>query len=210
MILSSSIFGALTGLVGGAITAITNYRMQKLKNEDAKDRRRHEIERLNAETEAMIREAEAKIKIVQTQVEGAVDLAETQAYVASQAPAQPLFRESYMRRLEKLRLTAWLVGPLAVLFALTDALKALMRPCITIYHVAVTTWITLMAWRIMQAHGQGITPDKAVAIFDQVTTTVIYLTVTCVTWWFADRRMAKFLMRLQDGNLKPGQAEAPL
>ena len=158
----------------------------------------------------MVREAEARIRVVKTQVEGAVDLSEAQAYAASQRPEAPLFRESYMRRLEKSRWMSWMIGPLAMMFACADILKALMRPCITIYHVGVTTWITLMAWRIMQAHGQGITPDKAVAIFDQVTTTVIYLTVTCVTWWFADRRMAKFLTRLQDGNLKPGQAEAPL
>jgi hypothetical protein len=40
------------------------------------------------------------------------------------------------------------------------------------------------------------------AIFDQVTSIVIYLTVSCVTWWFGDRRVAKFLMRLRGGNLK--------
>ena len=39
-------------------------------------------------------------------------------------------------------------------------------------------------------------------IFDQVTSIIIYLTVSSVTWWFGDRRTAKFLMRLNDGNKK--------
>ena len=208
MLLSSSIFGAVTGLVGGVVTAITNYKMQRLKNADAESQRQFEIQKLHAETDAMIREAEANIKIAKTQVEGAVELEEARAFTASQKPQEPLFRESYMRRLEKSRLTAWLVGPIALVFALVDVLKALMRPLITVYHVAVTTWITVLAWRILQEHGSGVSPDKAVAIFDQVTTTVIYLCVTCVTWWFADRRMAKFLMRLGGGS-GAGRSDAP-
>jgi hypothetical protein len=55
---------------------------------------------------------------------------------------------------------------------------------------------------VLQKHGHLLTADQAGAIFDQVTSIVIYLTVNCVTWWFGDRRVAKFLMRLKDGNLK--------
>ena len=81
-------------------------------------------------------------------------------------------------------------------------LKAAMRPGLTAYRVASTSWITFISMDVLQKNGHLLTADQAGAIFDQVTSIVIYLTVSCVTWWFGDRRVAKFLMRLKDGNLK--------
>jgi hypothetical protein len=51
-----------------------------------------------------------------------------------------------------------------------------------------------MAWEIMQAHGVALTAVQATVIFNDVTSIVTYLTVSCVTWWFGDRRMAKTIM----------------
>ena len=48
---------------------------------------------------------------------------------------------------------------------------------------------------------------QATALFSQVIDIILYLTVSCVTWWFGDRRVAKFLMRLNDGNYKPSSEE---
>ena len=77
-----------------------------------------------------------------------------------------------------------------------------MRPGLTAYLVGLTSWITFISMDVLKKHGHLLTADQAGDIFDQVTSIVIYLTVSCVTWWFGDRRVAKFLMRLKDGNLK--------
>jgi hypothetical protein len=81
-------------------------------------------------------------------------------------------------------------------------LKAAMRPGLAAYLLALTSWITFVSMDVLQKHGHVLTADQAGAIFDQVTSIVIYLTVSCVTWWLGDRRVAKFLMCLKDGNLK--------
>lgn len=203
------IFGGVTGLLGSAITAFTNFKTQKMKNLHDVAKWGFEKERIKLETDAMIAEANMNMKIIETQVEGAVELADTKAYLENVKQGNKnTFSDKWMDKL--FAVTGWVryisvpVGVLiAFLFGIVDFLKALMRPGLTMYLTGVTTWITWMAWEIMQkADVATMTAAQATAIFNEVTSVVIYLTVSCVTWWFADRRMAKFLMRLKDGNLK--------
>ena len=50
-----------------------------------------------------------------------------------------------------------------------------------------------MAYTILIEVSSGnISQIWAEKMFEKVTLTVVYLTISCVTWWFADRRMAKF------------------
>ena len=49
----------------------------------------------------------------------------------------------------------------------------------------------------MQTSGANITALQATSIFNDVTSIVTYLTVSCVTWWFGDRRMAKSVMQMR-------------
>lgn len=206
--LLETILGVVTGLVGPIVTSITNYKMQKLRNEDADKERTFQLAKINAETEAMIKEAEANIKIAETKVAGEIELADAGAYQTSQEVGnQPSLSMSFMTKMMEaegwVRYITFPIGALvAALFGIVDFLKNLMRPALTSYLVGVSTWITILAWDIMQKHEQAITPEQAIEIFQQNTNIIVYLTVSCVTWWFADRRIAKFLMRLGDGNLK--------
>jgi len=63
------VFGAITGLLGNGITAWTNYKMQKIKNN-------HDVVMVKLETEAMIEEAKANIQIEKARIEGEVELTE--------------------------------------------------------------------------------------------------------------------------------------
>ncbi len=136
-------------------------------------------------------------------MEGEIELADSKAYkISQQKGAKELFSTRFMDKLYESPWTAWIGSILAFLFGLIDMLKAAMRPGLTAYLVALTSWITFISMDVLQKHGHLLTADQAGAIFDQVTSIVIYVTVICVTWWFGDRRVAKFLMRLKDGNLK--------
>jgi len=196
-----TILGVVTGIGGSLVTGIMNYKMQKLKNE-------YELAKIKAETDALVAEAEANIKITQAQVEGEIEIADAKAYMISQKEGnKAIFKEAYLVKLFETRgwfrvVTIPLATFLVALFGLIDVFRAFMRPGITAYLAGVTTWITWMAWQIMQRFNANLTAVQATAIFQDVTRTVVYLTVSCVTWWFGDRRMAKFLMRLNDGNLK--------
>lgn len=195
------ILGGLTGLIGSSITAWTNYKTQKLKND-------HDIAMVEAETNAMIAETKANIEITKTQTEADVEMADTEAYSKGIVEGNKgSFSEKWINKLFGVK--GWLsflsiptAIMLSVLFGLVDFLKGLMRPGLTMYLVGMTTWITMMAWEIMNQNQVTITAEQAYNIFTDVINIVIYLTVSCVTWWFADRRIAKFLMRLKDGNSK--------
>jgi hypothetical protein len=199
----TTLLGGLTGLIGNVISAIMTYKTQKLKNE-------HDQAMLRLETAAMRAEAEANIRITQAQIEGAVEIADSQAYMASiHHGNKPMLDEKWVDKLLSVEgkwrvITIPVACLVAILFGFVDWLRGFMRPALTLYLTILTTVITWMAWDVMQKHGIGaLTAAQAVAVFDQVVTIVIYLTVSCVTWWFGDRRMAKFLSRLHMKNNGP-------
>ena len=82
-----------------------------------------------------------------------------------------------------------------------DFVRGMLRPALTVYLCGVTTWITMLAWRIMQQNDISLTSVQAVGIFAEVTGVVTYLTISAVTFWFADRSMNKFLTQLKGGNV---------
>ena len=195
------VFGAVTGLLGNGITAWTNYKMQKVKNE-------HDITIIKVETEAMKEEAKANIQIEKARIEGEIELTEASTFLEGiKEGNKQTFSDKWIDKLFDVEgWVKYISIPVAVLiaflFGIVDFLKALMRPGLTLYLTGCTTWITYLAWNILDKYGTAITSAQALEIFDQVVSIIIYLTVSSVTWWFGDRRTAKFLMRLNDGNKK--------
>ncbi len=204
--LLETILGGVTGLVGNIVGGIFKYKTQKLEVESLKLNNEHELQMVNAETQAMIQEAKANIAITRAQVEGEIELADANVYMQSQKEGNKnLFSNKWIDKLlsveGKARFITFPAGVLvAILFGFVDFLKGLMRPTLTGYLVGMSTWITWMAWEIMQKG--GVTMDLATAtdIFNNVTSIVVYLTVSCVTWWFGDRRMAKTIMHLKGAD----------
>lgn len=196
------ILGGITGLIGSITTSITNYKIQKMKNE-------HEIAMVQANTKAMIAETEANIKITQVETEAAVELADSQAYLKSiELGNQNTFDQKWIDRL--FTVEGWVryisipVGVLvAFLFGLVDFLKAFTRPGITWLFTAATLFLAYTAYNVLGTAGMSaMDTTSALAILTHIMDIVLYLTVSCVTWWFGDRRVAKYLMRLKDGNKK--------
>lgn len=196
------ILGGLTGLIGSVTTSITNYKMQKLKNE-------HDREMIQLESEAMREEAKMQIAIKKVEIEGAIELADTQAFVESQKTSNvSLFSEKWIDKLFAVEGWAKFVSvPFGVLiasgFALVDFLRGFMRPALTIYLSVMTSVITWMAWDILNKHNiETMTVQQAIVIYNDVTSIVVYLTVSCVTWWFSDRQTAKFIQSMGLGKKK--------
>ncbi|MCK5613133.1 hypothetical protein KAR91_65270 [Candidatus Pacearchaeota archaeon] len=205
-ILGSLAGGAITGLVGPIISAIGNYKMKKLELDGKKSDQAHDLLMVTAESEAMLAETQAKIEVQKEATRGEVEKAELSAFSKSLEELKVKhFKESYMDRLEKAGpLGRFAVIVVALALAGIDVLKGTMRPVLTYYLIGATTWVTYMAYEIMQrVSTELITQDWAQGMFEKVTLTVVYLTVTCVTWWFCDRRMAKFLAKnLNQGGTK--------
>lgn len=206
--LLETILGAATGIIGNLVSGIFKYKTQKLEMELAKVENEHDLAMVKAETEAMVMEAKANIAVTKAQVEGAVELKDAETYKESQQLGnKPFFANQWVDNLLKVEgkwkiLTYPIASLVAVLFGFVDFLRGLMRPFLTAYLTGVTTWITWMAWEIMQAQGMSITGQNAIDIFQDVTSIVIYLTVSAVTWWFGDRRMGKTIMDMQKKGKK--------
>lgn len=203
-----TILGGVTGLIGNVVGGWFKLKHAKLQKEIREGDRNHEVAMVKAETEAMIMEAKANIKITQAQVEGAVDLKDAEAYIQSQKEGNKnLFNSKWINAL--LSVTGWwkiftlpLASLIAFLFGFTDFLRGIIRPALTVYLCGVTTWVTWMSWNIMQTEGITISAFQAVDIFKDTTSIVTYLTVSCVTWWFGDRRMAKSIMEMKGADVK--------
>ena len=159
----------------------------------------------------MLAEAEANMRITEVETEAQIELADADVYKASIESAQQaaLSDVVHQKLMEGGTFSQAVATIVAFLFGMVDFIKRLIRPSLTAYLVGLTTWITWIAWDIMKLKGQELSTDQATEIFNTVTTIIIYLTVTVVTWWFGDRRMAKFLMRLNDGNIKNESTPKP-
>jgi len=200
------IFGGITGLIGSVVGGIFKYKTMKAQIELKKAEHSHSLQMVKAESDAMIAEARANIAITRAQVEGAVDLEDAKAYVQSQKEGnKQMFSSAWVEKLFSVKgkwqiITLPLAMIVAVLFGFTDFLRGILRPALTIYLCGATTWVTHMAWTIMQANHIGLTSMQASEIFMQVTSIVTYLTVSSVCWWFGDRRIGKTIMELHGAD----------
>jgi len=194
-----TILGGVTGLIGNVVGGIFKYKTAKLQAE-------HDEKMIKLETEAMVMEAKANIAITRATVEGEIEIADSKAYMHSQiAGNQKLFGQKWIDMLLGIE-GKWkiITVPVAVLvsflFGFVDFLRGIMRPALTAYLMGMATYITIWAYHIMQGAGITVSTDQAVKIFEDTTSIIVYLTVSCVTWWFGDRRMAKTIMQIKGAD----------
>jgi|GEM_PF-1821048 len=201
-----SIFGGgLTGIFGSLISNIFNFFTQKQVNEKEIALKELDLKRIELERDLMMKEAEINLKIKQVGIEGEIDIEEARAFTESQKDSMtPLFKESFMEKLmDKGGTFNWIIaGIVAFLFGLVDFLKHIMRPGITIFLMIVFSGLVYKSWQVLEQSGYKWDSVDALKIVLLCVDAVIYLTLTCVGWYFADRRIAKFAYRLMDGNLK--------
>jgi len=215
----SAIIGLVAGLIGSIVTTVGSFKLQKLKNEHERDLAKIRIDTLKAE-------AEMQIKVTEKKVDGEIQLKEMDGFIQSQKQSDvKLFDSKWIDRLMSGTTTPWItrlldggkvakvfgiiigsifgfieraVGTLIALsFAFVDVLKAFIRPGLTIYLTGLSTWLTYVSWMVIVAHGQqAVTIEVALGLFKVAVHSVITLTVTAISWWYADRRLAKDAIRI--------------
>lgn len=200
-----TIAGTILGFLGTALTTYSNYKMAKIQSEDSKHQRAHELDMVNAQSEAMIKEAEASIKVAQVTTKGQVDLTEANAFLESQKQGNKSSMPTGW--IDKLySQTGWVkyitipVGTLLLfVFGIVEVVQTGMRSFLTLYSVAMATFVTYQSWQILEQRGvHALSIDQAYQMWTDATSQMILLAVTLITWWFGDRRMAKHLMHLKE------------
>lgn len=173
MILTSGVAGLVTGFVGNIFTAWNTRKTKEMDN-------KFELARIAAETESMIREAEANIRVTESQIAGDIKLSELDIFGKNIIEGnKSVFKETYMERLFQNKFGVFIGILLSFLFGIADFVRSITRPAITLGLVLLTAY--------MVQNGIG-------AISDMVDL-VVYLATTAVVWWFGYRNEANFQLK---------------
>lgn len=181
-ILSSGLGGIITGLVGPIAKGIIGLKQQKAEFD-------HEEKMVKAESNAAIAEAEAEIKKIETKTQGKVAIAETQAMSGALKDAtKSVFGADYMKYLADSGQAGRIIAAvIAALLGMVEALRRSIRPVVTLYMIGVTTWVTWLAYQVLEATEGAISGEFAQELFRMVIYTCVYLTVAIINFWFVNR-----------------------
>lgn len=173
--LVTSVFGGgITGLVGSITQHILEFKTKKLELEANRDKYAHEESMVKAEAEVLAQEWAARTKVAEIESAAKVETADSAAFAAS-------FNEPARYAEHVTDKQNWFMVGL-------DVLRGMVRPCLTLYLCAITTLLYLKAERLIPA---GLSSEQALGLVDQIINTILYLTTTCVLWWFGTRNKQK-------------------
>lgn len=175
--LGSILGGGATGLFGTIATAFVSYK--KIKEEN---RHKEQMAVVNQQTIRL----EGELNLRQAQVEGEIQ----QSLADTKAAAEGLVA-SYEH--DQRRYATGKLGKFGrFLMVLVDFARGSMRPGLTTYLVVLTTLMYVEMLTLVNGLQGALNGSNAVVLLQHIIMTVLYLTVTCVTWWFAGRQLEKY------------------
>ncbi len=134
----------------------------------------HEAVMKDKDAAIMAAEWAARKGIAITEADAAKDVAESNAFAES-------LKAQNLRYSEGQQTGTFATGCLVML----DVLSGVVRPMLTVYLCFLTTYIWFQVRAVL--HSETISPADALDIWKLVINTILYLTTTCVLWWFGTR-----------------------
>jgi len=177
--IGSIVGGGMTGILGVAVQRIADYKNKQLDIQINLQKNAHELQLRKVDAEIMQQEWAARTKVAEVEGAARVEVADSVAFAAS-------FNEPslYSAGVKPSQGQAWLL-------VILDFVRGMVRPSLTLYLCAVTTLIYLHSKKLMYLHGSAMSPEQAISHVNLVVGTVLYLTTTCVLWWFGTRNRGK-------------------
>lgn len=175
--LGSILSGGATGLLGTIATAWVSLKK-------AKEQNRHAESMADLNHKQILAEADANLKMAQTEGEIQQSLASTKAAAEGLTASY----EHDQRRYATGKLSGFWQGAMA----LVDVARGLMRPGLTVYLVVLTS---LMYWQmvtLLEGIDGSFGAGDMMTIVRHIAVAVVYLTITCVSWWFGGRQLEKY------------------
>lgn len=170
-----SIFsGGATGLLGVLIQRWADYKNKQLDLQLEKERRETEIAKRKADAEVISAEWNGRLKVATAEGDTAKDVAETNAF------AQTLFKEP-----ERYSNAATVTPGQQWILVVLDALRGAVRPLLTIYLCALTTYVWFQVRELVAA--ENLDGTAAIEVWKMVVGNILYLTTTVTLWWFGTR-----------------------
>ena len=173
-IFGSVFSGGATGLIGVGLQRYADYKNKQLDIQLAKQKFDEDLALKQVDMQMMEKEWAGRVQVAQTEAEAAAEVAASKAFEAS-LTSEP------KRYSEGVQVGAFWGG----LLVLLDLFRGLVRPALTVYLCAISTLIYLQARELVGK--ENLSPDQALQIENLIVGTILYLTTTCVLWWFGTR-----------------------
>lgn len=177
-IVSSVFAGGATGIIGVIAQRWADYKNRQLDLQLEQMRIDGDLAKRKLDAEIMAQEWAGRTKVAEVEAEGRSDVASSEAFAAS-------FKMEPARYFEGPRPKGIIGAVIALSQAMLDVVRGFVRPGLTVYLCVITTMIYLNALAIMAL--KTITPDQAFEMVKMINATILYLTTTCVLWWFGTR-----------------------
>lgn len=178
--LSSIFSGGLTGLLGVAFQRFFDFLKVKQEIQMKKMDQDHELSLRRQDAEIMREEWAARTKVAAVEAAGREAAADAEAFGKSFAMEPARYSEG---------VTLSPAG--GMMLVVVDLLRGIVRPGITLYLCVITTIVYLDARAILAAYKLTLPVNEAVDLVKLIVSTILYLTTTCVLWWFGTRNKQK-------------------
>jgi hypothetical protein len=167
----SVLSGGATGLIGTALQSVYQYKTRKLDIELEKSKAANELEQRKLDIEMQKQEWASRTQIAEITTAGEVDKADAETLAASyQLEPQQYSEKSLLSHGQE-----WVM-------VLLDAIRAIIRPGLTIYLCVLTSLIYFQTRGLIQTN-QG----DSFALLEKLVNTILYLFTTIVCWYFGTR-----------------------
>lgn len=176
---TSIISGGMTGILGVAVQRYADFKNKQLDIEQAKLRYSYETSLRELDAKIMAQEWAGRSHVAEIEAAGREAAADAGAFAASFG-LEPV---RFSAEVKPSRGQSWLLVVL-------DFVRGLVRPTLTIYLCALTTLVYFQARELIE-FGEALSGGEALDLIKQIVGTILYLTTTCVLWWFGTRNKQK-------------------
>lgn len=174
--ITSILGGGLTGLIGSVTQRVFEFKTKKLEIELQKDKFANEIALKKVDAEIMAQEWTARTKVADIEAAARVEVEDSKAFNTALTSEPQRYSQGDLTPRQN-----WMI--------MLDVLRGVIRPGLTIYLCFITTVIYLKASKLL--NGETIMPGMAYDLVTQIINTILYLTTTCVLFWFGTRNKSK-------------------
>ena len=172
---TSIVSGGATGLFGVAVQRYFDLKNKSIELEFEVKKFGHEIDMRKIDAEIMQKESEAKIQVAELNAQAAESVADAQAFAASFQEPKSFAQDHAVTKNQ-----GWAIITL-------ELIRGLVRPGLTVYLCVITTLIYFQAYNLLKSEGVQMDISSALKLTELVVGTILYLTTTCVLWWFGTR-----------------------
>lgn len=160
---TSSGVGAVVGVVGNWLGKIEERKQAIVDNEHERAMRVHDLQELKLSQTHSLDLAERQLAQTETEGEIAADVKDADAFIESIKADQATG-------------VGWV-----------DAVRAMMRPLLSVYLVGLTTYVAVVVF-IRLGGVESLPEDQLLELAEQIIQQVLFLTTAAVMWHFGSRR----------------------